>query len=90
MTTVTAVTQTSRWGRSIGVLMAVLVTAEIGVHVGKHYWRAYNAVDKFFAVVVLLLLLALPWGAIRMEKRGQKLELWHVYLIVLMVAVLFQ
>jgi hypothetical protein len=70
--------------------MEVLVTAEIGVHVSKHYWRAYNPCEKFFAVFVLLLLLALPWGAVRMEKRGQKLELWHVYLVVLMVASLFQ
>jgi len=91
MTPVTAEPQIPRWGeRSVGVFMSILVTADLGVRVGKHYWRAYEPFDKFFAVFVLLVLLALPWAAIKMEKRGQKLEPWYVYLVVLMVVSLFR
>jgi hypothetical protein len=80
----------ARWQqRFLGVFMALVVTADIGIRVAKHYWRAYDPFDKTFAVFVLVLLLMLPWGVIRMEKRGQKLELWYVYLVVLLVATLF-
>ena len=74
--------------RFIGVFMAVVVTADIGIHVAKTYWRAYSPFDKAYAVFVLIFLLTLPWGITKMEKRGQKLEVWFVYLVVLMVALL--
>lgn len=89
MKPVTVEPEIARWHqRSAGVFIAIVVTADIGVRVAKTYWRTYSPFDKAFAVIVLISLLTLPWGVIRMEKRGQKLELWHVYLVVLAVTLL--
>jgi len=77
--------------RSLGVLMAVLVTADIGVRVSKHYWQAYDPFDKFFAVFVLLALVTFPCLAIwRETKSGKKTELFEVYVLILLVAQLFR
>ena len=73
-----------------GVLMAVLVTADVCIRVSKH-WQAYEFFDKFFAVFVLLALATFPAIAIWRERRfGKGLELFHVYLLILMVILLFR
>jgi hypothetical protein len=75
--------------RSLGA--AILVTAIIDMRVSEHYWQAYEPVDKFFAVFVLLALLTFPFLANRREtKSGKKTELFEVYLLILMVALLFR
>jgi len=71
------------------VISAVLVTFILSVNVIEH-WHAYRLFDRFLSVFVLLILLTFPWGAIRMEKRGQKLEIWHAYLLVLLAMPLFR
>ena len=75
--------------RSLGA--AALVTAIIGMRVSKHYWQAYDPFDKFFAVFVLLALVTFPCLASwRETKSGKKKELFEVYLLILMVALLFR
>jgi DNA-binding Lrp family transcriptional regulator len=75
--------------RSLGA--AVLVTAIIGMRVSRHYWQAYEPLDKFFAVFVLLALVTFPYLATwRETKSGKKTELVEVYLLILMVALLFR
>jgi hypothetical protein len=69
-------------------VFAVLVTLLLGVRV-IHRWHAYGLFDRCFAVFVLVFLVTLPWNMSRMEKRGQKMELWFVYLVVLLVDGLF-
>jgi hypothetical protein len=69
-------------------VFAVLVTLILGVSV-VHRWHAYRLFDRCFALFVLVFLVTLPWSTSRMEKRGQKMELWYVYLVVLMVDGLF-
>jgi hypothetical protein len=76
--------------RSVGVVMAVLVTADIGVRVGKHYWRAYDPFDKFFAVFVLLTLAIFPLLAIWRENSGKRVEFFEVYFLILLVSQLFR
>jgi len=77
--------------RSVGVLMAVLVTADIGMRLYKHYWRAYDSFDKFFAVFVLLALLTFPCLVIWKERKsGEKIELFQVYLLILLVVQLLR
>ena len=70
--------------------MAVLVTADVCVRVSKH-WQAYGSFDRFFAFLVLLALAALPATAIRNERKfGRGLDLFTVYLLILMVIQLFR
>ena len=69
-------------------VFAVLVTLILGVKV-IHRWHAYGLFDRCFAVFVLVFLVTLPWSTSRMEKRGQKVELWFVYIAVLLVDGLF-
>ncbi len=75
--------------RYFDVVSAVLVTFILSVTVIEH-WHAYRLFDKCVSVVTLLILLTFPWGAIRMEKRGQRLEIWHAYLLVLLATALFR
>jgi hypothetical protein len=75
--------------RYFDVVSAVVITFILGVTVIQR-WHAYRLFDKCFSVVTLLILLTFPWGAIRMEKRGQKLEIWHAYLLVLLATALFR
>ena len=70
-------------------ISAVLVTLILSVNVIKH-WHAYTLFDRCFSVFALLILLTFPWSAIRMEKRGQKLQIWHAYLLVLLATALFR
>ena len=75
--------------RYFDVVSAVLVTFILTVTVIQH-WHAYRLFDKCLSVATLLILLTFPWGAIRMEKRGQKLEIWHAYFLVLLAVNLFR
>jgi hypothetical protein len=76
--------------QAIGVIMAVLVTVTVCIRVSKH-WQAYESFDRFFAIVVLLALAIFPGIAIWSEKKsGRGLELFHVYLLILMVMSLFR
>ena len=71
----------------VGVFMAIIVTADIAVHVAKH-WRGYEGFDRFFAIYVLLMLLAYPWFAIRKQMTAGP-QLFMAYALVMLVAMLF-
>ena len=89
MAPITAEHDRRSW-QPIGVLMAVLVTANVCIRVSKH-WQAYESFDKFFAVFVLLALATFPGIAIwRERKAGRGVELFHVYLLILLVMSLFR
>jgi hypothetical protein len=68
---------------------AVLVTLVLSVTVIEH-WHAYRLFDKCLSLPTLLIIGAFPWGAIRMQKRGQQVEVWQVYLLLLLVTFLFR
>ena len=75
--------------QAVGVLIAVLVTADVCIRVFKH-WQGYESFDKFFAVFVLLALALFPAIAIWREKKlGRGLELFQVYMLILLVIQLF-
>jgi len=71
------------------VAFAVLGTISIGLVVIER-WHAYRLFDRCYAIFVLVFLSTLPWSVSRMEKRSQKLELWFLYLVVMMVSVIFR
>ena len=77
--------------QAIGVLMAVLVTANVCIRVSKH-WQAYESFfDKFFAVFVMLFLATFPCIAIwRERKSGRGVGLFEVYFLILLVIQLFR
>ena len=87
MQSTTAQTEFNMW-RPAGLFMAVVVTADIAVHVAKH-WRAYESFDKFFAIFVLLMLLTYPWFAFRKQMTAGT-QLVMAYSLVLLVVWLFQ
>jgi undecaprenyl pyrophosphate phosphatase UppP len=90
MAPITAENETSRVLRFTGIFMAVLVTANVGVRVSKH-WRTYDLFDKGNAVFVLVALAAFPCIAIwRERKSGKKVELFEMYLLMLLVIGLFR
>jgi hypothetical protein len=71
--------------RFMDMLFPLLVTLTLGTWVARH-WQGYIAFDKFFAIFVLIFLLAFPWLAIRRER---ELHLWQAYLLVLLATLLF-
>lgn len=90
MASIIAEREMSRLLRFMGLLMAVLVTADVCVRVSKH-WRTYDVFDRGFAVFVMLALAAFPWIAIwRERKSGKKVELFEMYLLILLVIGLFR
>jgi len=75
--------------RYMNVAFAVLATISVGIDVFER-WHAYRLFDKCYAIFVLVFLGTLPWSVSRMEKRSQRLELWLLYLVVMMVTVIFR
>jgi hypothetical protein len=77
----------SNWRTDVG--FAVGVTFILSVSVIER-WHSYRLFDKCFSVLFLLIVLTLPWDGIRMKKRTQKLEIWYVCLLLMMVTFLFR
>jgi hypothetical protein len=71
------------------VISAVLVTFILSVNVIEH-WQTYRLFDKCLSIPTLLIILSFPLGAIRLERRGQRLEVWHMYLLLLLVTFFFR
>jgi hypothetical protein len=75
------------WRTEVG--FAVGVTFILSVSVIER-WHAYGLFDKCFSVLFLLIVLTLPWEGIPMKKRTQKLEVWYVCILLMMVTFLFR
>jgi len=75
--------------RYLDVVSAVLVTVSLGASVMQR-WHGYRLFDKCFSVFVLLTVITLPWDAIRMKIKGQKVEVSHVCILLLMVTYIFR
>jgi hypothetical protein len=77
----------SNWRTDVGFAAAVTFVLSVSV---IERWHAYRLFDKCYSVFFLLIVLTLPWEGIRMKKRTQKLEVWYVCILLMMVTFLFR